>query len=150
MSRGLWPWGVQFVVFYEVWRLLGAPDSGNLVWRVGPLKEPWCSEVGDPKSLETRSDECLKDCGPRELNLSYSTRSGGSWEVQIPPTCEAGWVRLKNLGLRRSGTRGLRRLEVTNVSRIVALGGSTYRILRRLEAPGRATFRRPSVPGGSA
>ena len=26
--------------------------------------------------------------------------------------------------------------EVTNVSRIVALGGSIYRILRRLEAPG--------------
>ena len=33
------------------------------------------------------------------------------------------------------------RLEVTNVSRIVSLGGSIYRILRVSEAPGRSRFR---------
>ena len=78
-----------------------------------PLKEPWSSEVGDPRSSEARSDECLEDCGPRELNLSYFMTSGGSWEDQIPRRCETGWVRLKNLGLRSSGTRipGLESLE---------------------------------------
>ena len=40
--------------------------------------------------------------------------------------------------------------EVTNVSRIVALGSSIYCILLGLEAPGRARFRGPSVASGSA
>ena len=35
---------------------------------------------------EARSDECLEDPGPGRLNLSYSTRFGGSWERQIPGT----------------------------------------------------------------
>ena len=39
--------------------------------------------------------------------------------------------------------------EVTNVSRFVALGGSIYCNLRRLEAPGRARFREANVAGGS-
>ena len=49
-------------------------------------------------------------------------RFGGSRELQIPPPCGCGWVRLKNLGLRSSGTLEFKdwrvwRLEVTNVSR---------------------------------
>ena len=45
-----------------------------------------------------------------------------------------GWVRLKNLSRVFGGSE---RLEVTNVSRIVALGSSMCRVLRRLEAPRR-------------
>ena len=41
-------------------------------------------------------------------------------------------------------------LEVTNVSRIVALGGSICRILRGLEAPGGPTSNHAVRPGGSA
>ena len=75
MSEGLWPPGAQCVVIYDVWGLLGEPDSATLRERVGPLKEPWSSKLGDPgvrglESLEARSDECLEDCGPRELNVS--------------------------------------------------------------------------------
>ena len=86
---------------------------------MGPLKEPWSSEVGDPRSSEARSDECLEDWGLQELNVSYFTTSGGSWEGQIPGSYEA-------FGFS----------EVTNVSRIVALGGSIYRILHVSEAQG--------------
>ena len=76
MSRGSWPSGAQCVVIYDVWRLLGGPDSATLVERVVPLKEPWSSEVGDPgvrglESLEARSGECLEDYGLRELNVMY-------------------------------------------------------------------------------
>ena len=104
---------------------------------MGPLKEPWSSEVGDPRSSEARSDECLEDCGPRELNLLYFTTSGGSWEGHIPWPYDSGWVPLKNLRLWIFGGLELRfGLKVTNVSRIVALGGSIYRILRVSEDPG--------------
>ena len=61
-----------FTCLEGVW---GGPDSGNLRERVGPLKEPWSSKLGDPgvrglESLESRSDECLEDCGRQELNVS--------------------------------------------------------------------------------
>ena len=145
MSRGLWPSGAQCVVIYDVWRLLGGPDSGNLIDRVGPLKEPWSSEVGDPgvrglETLEARSDECLEDCGPRELNVSYSTMSGGSWERHIPGTCGPGWVRLKNLGLRglelpeaRSveSSCGVRDLELVSSERDLELVFSEYKVSTR-------------------
>ena len=83
MSRGLWSSGVQSVVFYEVWRVLGAAVSGNLMYRVGPLKEPWSSKLGDPgvrglEILEAGSDECLEDRVLGRLHLSYSTCLGGS------------------------------------------------------------------------
>ena len=69
--------------------------------------------------------------------------------------CGTGWVRLNNLGLRGSETLEFEvwrfwRLEVTNVSRIVALGGSIYRILRVSEAPGSSRFRQAKLPGRSA
>ena len=100
MSRGLLPSGTKSLVFYEVWRLQEVQALTALRPRVGPLKEPWSSKLGDPgvrglESLEARSDECLEDRGPGRLNLSYFTRSGGSWEVQIPPRYDSGWVRLK-------------------------------------------------------
>ena len=38
---------------------------------------------------------------------------------------------------------------MTNVSKIVSLGGSIYRILRRLESPGRPDSNVACVPGGS-
>ena len=79
MSRGSCPWEAPSIVFYNVWRLLGGPDSDDLIYRVGPPKE-------------------TKD------------RIFGSSEV-------------------------------TNVSRIVALGGSIYRILRVSEGPGSSRFR---------
>ncbi len=68
---------------------------------------------------------------------------------------ETGWVRLKNLDPRGSETLEfevwrLWRLEVTNVSRIVALGGSMYRILRGLEARGGPGSNGVKVAGGSA
>ena len=75
MSRGSWSWEAQSVVIYDVWRFLGGPDSATLTWRVGPLKEPWSSEVGDPgvrglERLESGSDECLVDIGSGKLNVS--------------------------------------------------------------------------------
>ena len=98
MSQGLWPWEAHPVAFYEVRRLQELQIRTALIYWVGPLKEPWSSKLGDPgvrglESLEARSDECLEDCGPRELNVSYSTMSGGSWERHIPGTCGPGWVR---------------------------------------------------------
>ena len=91
MSRGLWPWEAQSVVFYEVRRLPEVQILNRLRGRVGPLKEPWTSRLGDPgarglETLEARSDECLEDRGLGRLHPSYSTRFGGSWELQIPPT----------------------------------------------------------------
>ena len=37
----------------------------------------------DARGLEARSDECFEDGGPHEFNLSYSRRSGGSWDRHI-------------------------------------------------------------------
>ena len=42
------------------------------------------------------------------------------------------------------------RLEVPNVLRILALGGSMCGILQGLEAPGGSTSNKAKVPGGSA
>ena len=64
MSRGSWLWEGPFVVFCEVWRLRASDDRGRELREVG-------------------SDECLEGCGPGRLHLSYSTRFGGSGEVEI-------------------------------------------------------------------
>ena len=68
-------------------------------------------------------------CG--RLDLSYSTRFGGS-------------------GIRRTEAGSFGRLEVTNVSRIVALGGSICRIQRGLEGRGGPISNEAKDPGGSA
>ena len=84
--------------------------------------------------MEAGSDECLEDRVPVGLHVSYSTTSGGSWARHIRTTEYTEWVRLKNLSRVFGG------LEVTNVSRILALGGSKCRILRGLVATGRPRF----------
>ena len=131
------------------------------------------------RGLEVRgagSDECLEDCGSWRLDLSYFKRfgatggwrcgmSGGFWPwgdsiyrgletlefeawssggSRFRQPIQTGWVPLNKQ------TLDLRRLEVTNVSRIVALGGSICRILRGLEAPGGPASNQPVRPGGSA
>ena len=68
--------------------------------------------------VEAGSDECLEDRVPGGLHVSYSTTSGGSWARHIPRTEYTEWVRLKNLSRVFGG------LEVTNVSRILALGSA--------------------------
>ena len=93
----------------------GGPDSNDAV-APGLLARVF----GGLETPEAGSDECLEDRVLGRLNLSYSTKFGSSWEGQIPT---AFWF-------------GVWRLEVTNVSRIVARGGSICRILRGLEAPG--------------
>ena len=103
---------------------------------------------GGLESLEAGSDECLEDRVPGRLHLSYSTRSGGFWERQIPTTECTGWVPFKTLCASSEVWR-VWRLEVTNVSRIVSLGGSIYCILRVSEGPGSSRFRVAVGPGGS-
>ena len=77
MSRGSCPCGAPCIVFYDVWRLLGAPDSNDRVYGVGPLKKLFA------RLRRFGSGECLEDLGSGKLNVSYSTVSGGSWEVQF-------------------------------------------------------------------
>ena len=48
------------------------------------------------------------------------------------------------------GALDMGRLEVTNVSRVVALGGSICRSLRGLEVPGGPASNEAVRPGGSA
>ena len=55
MSPGSWLWEAQRVVFYGVWGPLGWLDA----WKC----------------------ECLEDLGSGKPSVSYSTVSGGSWEV---------------------------------------------------------------------
>ena len=120
-------------------RCLEVPE-GHIPW---PYDSGWV-RLKKPKtgSSDLRifgSDECLEDRGPGRLNLSYFTRSGGSWEGQIPwPEC-SGWVPFKTLHASSEVWR-VWRLEATNVSRIVSLGGSIRRILRVSEVPGRSRF----------
>ena len=111
--------GAPCIVFYDVWRLLGAPDSNDLIEGVGPLKKPFARLR---RFGESGSDECLKDPGSGKLNVSYSTVSGGSRSSRF----ERGWVRLEPCSRVCGGSENL---EVTNVSGIVALGGSKCRIL---------------------
>ena len=56
-----------------------------MVWGIGSarLGDP---EVRGSEILDAGSDECLEDRVLGKLNLSYPTRSGGSWERQIPGT----------------------------------------------------------------
>ena len=64
------------------------------------------------------------------------------WRLQEVPLLTAVRRRvgplkqIKHSRIRRTEAGSLGGLEVTNVSRIVALGGSICRILRGLEAPG--------------
>ena len=75
----------QSVVFYESRRFWEPQILRELVYRVGPLKEP-CSRAssrfGDSggclETLEAGSDECLEDRVPGELHLSYFKILGGS------------------------------------------------------------------------
>ena len=60
--------GALCIVFYEVWMVLGAPDS---VW------------------LEATNVSRLWSSGARYI-VFY--KSGGSWELQIPCGYEAEWV----------------------------------------------------------
>ena len=66
--------------------------------------------------------------------------SSGSWLWEAPSVVFYEVWSLQEL---------LWRLEVTNVSRILVLGGSIYCILRGLEAPGAADSKQPKTPGGS-
>lgn len=45
MSGGLWSSGAQCIENYDAWRLLGVPDSADLLQRVGPPSAPWSFEV---------------------------------------------------------------------------------------------------------
>ena len=62
---------------------------------------------------------------------------------------EPGWVPFKTLARASSEVWRVWRLEVTNVSRIVSLGGSIYRILRVSEALGTPVTNRLESLGGS-
>ena len=87
MSRELWAWESQSVVFYEVWRLQEVQGLTKLTDRVGPPKQTDTPGSEDRvRGLEVRragSDECLEDCGPGRLHLPYSTRFGGSRRSRV-------------------------------------------------------------------
>ena len=78
---------------------------------------------------------------PGGPNSNHAVKPGG---------CPFKEPKILGLGAREIEASSFGRLEVTNVSRIVALGGSMCRNLRRLEVPGRTRFRGLNVPGGSA
>ena len=74
MSRGSWFCEAQCVVFYEVWRLLGAPDSGDLGAGWVRLKNLARARLQVLETLEARSDERLKHC-PWEVKLVVFSES---------------------------------------------------------------------------
>ena len=85
MSRGLWLLGVSFVLVYKVWRLQEVHILTALTGEVVPLNKT-STPGSDDRGWELReagSDECLEDSGSGKLNLSYSTRSGGSWKRRV-------------------------------------------------------------------
>ena len=108
MCRGLWPWEAPSIVFYDVWRLQEVHILTAWWYRFGPLNETNTLGAEDPgwELGEAGSDECLEDPGLRELHLSYSTRSGGSWQPQIPPTDSArvGALKQTHRGRERGGS----------------------------------------------
>ena len=79
--------------------------------------------------------------------LQGSEAPGGPDSNGLKRTGETGWVRLEKAktGDRGTGVRRPWRLEVTNVSRIVALGGSIRRILRVSESPESNGLKRPEA-----
>ena len=92
MYRGLWPWEAPSVVFYEVWRPQEVQALTALTGEVGPLNKPNTpgSEDRGWELGEAGSDECIEDCGPGRLHLSYSTRSGGPRRSSVQPSLATG------------------------------------------------------------
>ena len=77
----------------------------------------------------------------RSLRGLAAAVSSGDRVAVAPGGSAEGTLELRKLEVRK--------LDVTNVSRIVSLGSSIYRILRRLEAPGRPDSHQPKIAGGS-
>ena len=84
----------------------GAPASNHAVRLGGCLsKKP---KTSGREFRETRSDECLENCGSGRLHLSSSTRFGGPGRSQPLTTL---WYRVGAL-LKNLRFRGLRRFDV--------------------------------------
>jgi hypothetical protein len=80
MSRGSWPWEAQTIVFYDVWRLLGEPEFNGFMIPGGPAYRNKRPDLRIFGSSEVTNVSRFVALG---RNLSYFTRSGGSWEGQV-------------------------------------------------------------------
>ena len=132
MSRGSRLWEAQRVVFYEVERLQ------EVLWRL---------EVTNVSRIVSLGGSIY--CILRGLEAPGSPDSNVAKVGSGPPL--KPFARLRRFGedLRRLQDV-FWRLEVTNVSRILALGSSKCRILRGLEAPRSPDSNGAKRPGGSA
>ena len=103
MSRGSFLWEIPFIVFDEVRRLQELQIVTAFSRHFHGLKRPGGSPLKPFARLRRfGSDECLEDPGSGRLNVSYSTVSGGSWEVQCLSNLVLRVGLLKKLYLRAS------------------------------------------------
>ena len=136
-------WEAQSVVFYMCWKVGGSISRILRVWKapgssicrvLRVRKAPGGSICRIPRVF---GHFCFKMIEKACISFTFEA-------------CQ-GLPRLKPSNLLASSLiLSFGRLEVTNVSRIVALGSSICRILRGLEALGDPTSNEPVGPGGSA